>query len=104
MGYTHYWNRELSIPSAKFEAIKADFERIVLPLHDAGIQLGNGCGADLPVIDSEEIVFNGLAKCGHPMNSDISIPWPAAEAGGVGPNHKAEVGSWFAGVKLDTRC
>jgi hypothetical protein len=32
---------------------------------------------------------NGVCACGHPMNEGISIPYPIADARGIGPSHCA---------------
>jgi hypothetical protein len=69
-----------------------------------GVKLGNGLGEGVPVITDEKIYFNGLAACGHPANSNIVIPWPTKDAGGVNQvGREGAVGTWFAGTTLDTR-
>ena len=44
MGYTHYWYRNPEIPKEKFHAIRVDFEKLVLALHDAGVTLAGPTG------------------------------------------------------------
>ena len=102
MGYTHYWYRPLDIPEADMRTIAEDFSKIVLALDDMGVKLGDARGDGVPEITPEFIGFNGLAKCGHPQNSNIVIPWPTDTARGVNDG-EAEAGHWFAGVKLETR-
>lgn len=102
MGYTHYWYREAKINPTTFNSIVADFNKIVLALADMGIQLADGCGENVPVLTKDEVYFNGYAKCGHKVDSSISIPWPSKVAQGVMAGQGAS-GTWFAGTTLDTR-
>ena len=37
MGYTHYWHRPETIPDALWAHIRSDFDKLVLPLSDAGV-------------------------------------------------------------------
>lgn len=104
MGYTHYWRREITIPVHTFNAIREDFEKLLIPMADAGIMLAGGLGTGTPEITPNKIWFNGLESCGHAPNSAISIPWPTRNAGGVGDNRQGQDGEWFAGASLDTRC
>ncbi len=103
MGYTHYWRREKELDAAKYASAVADFQRLILTLEDSGIRLAGPMGDGLPEFTADELAFNGPDDCGHPQNSEISIPWPAPSAGGVGPNKTAVDGSWFAGALLQTR-
>lgn len=103
MGYTHYWYRPLEIEQPTFDAIRADFEKIILALDEKGIKLGDALGREVPVINDEQIRFNGLENCGHPENSDICIPWPSKGARGLGNNVTAIDGGWFAGATLQHR-
>jgi hypothetical protein len=105
MGYTHYWYRDREIASKPFAKISDDFRKL-LPLFKASdVKLGNGMGEGNPVINHNEVVFNGLRNCGHPKNSHIVVPWPASTVKpNVAPNSsQAVVGSWFAGVVLNQR-
>ena len=98
MGYTHYWYRPKTLPLKAMRAIVKDFNAIIPKLMEADIKLADWQGEDVPTITPEEICFNGLAACGHNSNSNISIPWPTAEAGGVTEDSThAIAGSWFAG-------
>jgi hypothetical protein len=36
MGYTNYWDRLQTIPEDTWDAIRRDFEKLILPLSDAG--------------------------------------------------------------------
>jgi hypothetical protein len=76
MGYQHYWHREEEINSSLFERIALDFERLILPLEDAGVRLTGYDGRGLPQIDHSGIVFNGVEECGHPQTPDIYNPHP----------------------------
>jgi hypothetical protein len=104
MGYTHYWYRELEINKGKMKAIVDDFAKIVLRLDDMGVHLAGGLGEGVPQIDTTQIWFNGPDNCGHPKNSEISIPWPTPTASGVKDGAGVAAGSWFAGATLETRC
>lgn len=103
MGYTHYWRRVKSIDAATFAIIGSDLNRIILALHDAGVQLGDAMGKDVPVVTNQLIAFNGLENCGHAVNSEIVIPWPSPVATGIGSNVTAVDGDWFAGSTLQHR-
>jgi len=105
MGYTHYWYREKEISKPIFSRIVSDFRKLLPVFKVLDVKLGNGFGEGKPVINSREVIFNGLRNCGHPKNPNIVIPWPAPTVKpGVAPNaEKAVVGSWFAGVVLNQR-
>lgn len=105
MGYTHYWYRPKEIRGHTMSDIVNDFMSIIPVLADIGVHLAGGDGAGEPEINVDMIKFNGVADCGHAKNSEISIPWPSKEAGGIakyGENNKAE--NWFAGAVIDKRC
>lgn len=103
IGYTHYWRRKREVPFETFQAIRQDFERIVLALDNIGVRLGDGLGKGVPVLTQDEVCFNGLEQCGHAKNADIVIPWPTPDAGGVGHNLTAQAGDWYAGATLSHR-
>ena len=86
MGYTHYWHRPLNIPAERFRAIRFDFERLILPLADFGVDLAGGLGEGLPVLTNDTIRFNGVRNCDHQSNDAISIPFPTDDACGIGPS------------------
>ena len=74
-------------------------------LSKLNVPLAGGDGEGEPVVNMNEIRFNGPHNCGHPKNSEITIPWPSKTAGGVakyGENERA--GNWFAGAVIDKRC
>jgi hypothetical protein len=110
MGYTHYWRRPRVIPAKIFQAIRRDFERIILPLADSGVYVADGLGEGVPVITDDDIRFNGLRYCGHSRNESISIPFPSADASGIGPSESASEESsdgWTTAVKhrcCDGKC
>jgi hypothetical protein len=104
MGYTHYWRKEPTIDAVTMRAIVEDFNRVVLPLDDNGIPLAGGDGKGTPEITNTAIVFNGMSNCGHPQNSEITIPWPTQDGGGLDASRRAEAGHWFAGVQIEARC
>ena len=103
MGYNHYWRLEAEIDRKLFERIVLDFERLILPLEDAGIPLAGFDGSGLPAIDHSQIVFNGVEECGHPENRDIYIPFPCVTASGVGHSSDAIYSSNPLFVKLRHR-
>jgi hypothetical protein len=84
VGYCHYWYRKREIEEALFRRIVLDFERIILPLEEAGVPLAGISGEGLPEIDRTQIAFNGVTHCGHVKNGGIYIPFPSADASGVG--------------------
>jgi hypothetical protein len=103
MGYNHYWHREEAIESSLFEKIAFDFERLILPLEDAGVRLAGYDGRGLPQIDHSGIVFNGVEECGHPQNPDIYIPFPCDTASGIGSSGDAIYSSSPLFVELKRR-
>jgi hypothetical protein len=89
MGYTHYWHRPGVINQEKFHRIRVDFERLILPLADAGVELAGCYGDGPPEITDELIIFNGLNDCGHPDDEEIVVPYPSEDAEGIGPSSTA---------------
>jgi hypothetical protein len=89
VGYTHYWFREEEINEEFFGRITADFERIILPLDNAGVRLAGPCGTGLPEIFPSRISFNGIEARGHARNPNIYIPFPTDEASGIGDSRNA---------------
>lgn len=105
MGYTHYWQRPRVIPDETFRQIKSDFERLILPLSNAGVELADGLGEGIPEITDEVIRFNGLSECGHPQTDELVIPYPSEQAHGIGPSSTAIDGSYYdLGVTVKHRC
>jgi hypothetical protein len=103
MGYSHDWFRPPVIADHVFRQIKTDFEKLILPLADMGVPLAGWHGRNEPKIDEEDIRFNGVRRCGHPINEEISVPYPIDEARGIGPSHSA-VGDSDWAVRLKHRC
>ncbi len=103
MGYTHHWYRPPVIDAEVFEKIRADFEKLILPLADTGVPLAGWDGTNAPQIDDEAIRFNGLENCGHPPNEDIFVPYPSEHARGIGPSFTA-IGECDAYLRIDHRC
>lgn len=110
MGYTHYWYRIRELPKKEFVQTVEDFKRLLPLFKVLDVKLGDGRGENEPILNDDDVIFNGLVKCGHPVNNEIVIPWPAttrdkiATKNGVAPNSEdAIVGHWFAGVTLNQR-
>jgi len=103
MGYTHYWYREREIPSEKFEKIVKGFQSVTPILKAMGVKLAGGDGLGDPIINNDEIDFNGSRNCGH-KKQDLSITWPSDTARFVyNGNGQVVQGSWFAGALLNER-
>lgn len=102
MGYTHYWRRPKLIPKETFKKIVADFGKLLPALEQVGVKLAGPLGEGNPVVSEDEVAFNGAAKCGHPADYDLVIPWPAPGAGGVFAGRPV-AGTWYAGHLVATR-
>lgn len=104
MGYTHYWGRKIEFKQEAFGNIVKDFLTVLPDIEAQGVKLADGHGKGAPIININEIVFNGPEHCGHPKE-DLGITWPAKSAGGVLQeiDKKTVAGSWFAGAELTTR-
>ncbi|ACX51830.1 hypothetical protein Adeg_0683 [Ammonifex degensii KC4] len=102
MGYTHYWYREKEISRKEFAAIVGDFKKLLPKFEEAGVKLAGPMGEGEPVINEDEVAFNGAVDCGHPAGYELVIPWPAPGAGGVFAGEPV-VGTWSAGHLLATR-
>ena len=61
MGWTHYWKKETELPAEKFSNAVADCRKI-LALLDVSLAGSEGIGA--PVLNDDEIIFNGSADTG----------------------------------------
>jgi hypothetical protein len=105
MGYTHYWYRKREIDKVAFIRIVKDFKRLLPIFNVLDVKLGDGMGEGKPVINSDEVIFNGLRNCGHPKNNHLVIPWPAPMVKPfVAPNAESTItGSWFGGALLNQR-
>jgi hypothetical protein len=95
MGYCHCWKIEQEIDVKTFSCIVDDVQRTVLTLDDMGVRLAGPLGEGLPEIDADHIAFNGLRHCGHVVNEEVAIPFPSANAAGVGTSFNAVEGSYF---------
>src|SRR5438309_1487242 len=89
MGYTQHWFRPPAIEGDVFRRIRADFEKLILPLADMGVPLAGGNGRNEPEIGAELIRFNGVCQCGHPKNEEILVPYPTDDARGLGSSATA---------------
>ena len=104
MGYGHYWEIEQEIDQGSFSRIVADVERILLTLDDMGVRLAGPLGEGLPEVDADHVAFNGLWHCGHVKNEEIFIPFPTANAVGIGNSINAVEGSYYGmGTLLNRR-
>ncbi|MEM4449349.1 MAG: hypothetical protein QXQ33_00795 [Nitrososphaerota archaeon] len=106
MGYTHYWYRVKHIPLSTFKRIVDDFKKLLPYFNDFEIKLAGPDGTGEPIINYDEVAFNGKTDCGHPKNEHIIIPWPDEQIiPGVAPSPSAAVnGQWIGGVVLKQRC
>jgi hypothetical protein len=95
MGYNHFWETDAEIDEKSFSSIVVDFQRVVLALDDLGVRLAGGLGEGLPEINADLIRFNGVWHCGHAKSEEIVIPFPAADASGIGSSIDAVGGSYF---------
>ena len=95
MGYCHYWELDQNVDREMFSRIVTDVQRIVLTLDDMGVRLAGPLGEGAPEIDGDQIAFNGSWHCGHVVNEEISIPFPAPDAAGVGASTDAVEGTYF---------
>lgn len=104
MGYTHYWYRRKTYDTETFKRVVDDFKKI-LPVmaKEYGLKLAGPDGTGEPVINEDEISFNGARNCGHPKRYELVIPWPSEDAGGVMVDGCDIKGCWFAGVIVETR-
>ncbi len=57
MGWTHYWERQVELPSEDFKRALADCNKVIWLLD---ISLAGADGNGPPVFTDEEVVFNGV--------------------------------------------
>jgi hypothetical protein len=87
-----------------FKMVVDDFRKLLPVFASHGIILAGPMGTGAPEVTDSVIAFNGASNCGHPKRDDVSIPWPAQDAGGIGQgDSEYNAGSWFAGTVLRTR-
>lgn len=68
MGYTHYWNQKRDYTKDQWKQICEDIQLILNDVeHVQGIPLANGNGdpGTHPILDANEIYFNGLGDDSH---------------------------------------
>jgi len=87
MGYTHYWYRDQELNQANFGHVVKDFNKIIPTLEHLGVKLADGIGENKPVINVEQIWFNGLENCGH-TKREIGLAWPTENAQGIANGFK----------------
>ena len=71
MGYTHYFYTEGIYDEDLFSKVACEFQKMVKPLRDLGVNLADGFGEGSPIITAKEISFNGDRNCGHELESGI---------------------------------
>lgn len=98
MGYTHYWYKIPNIKEEVFSEFAADCKKIIDFCNENGLKLGDGSGENDPIINDQEVCFNGLSNCGHDKKN-LGITWPANNAGGISDN-PVTTGDWFGGQLL----
>ena len=111
MGYTHYIYRPAEIEKSAWAKIESDTKKVFEYIESSlGIELADGLGENRPVIDGNQIIFNGSDK--QPLgiwttDEPISIAWPAPGASLNEPNAdpiaEKVSGQWFAGELLKQR-
>lgn len=57
MGYNRYWYRAEEIDRSLFEKVVLDFERLILPLEDAGVRLAGFSRRSSPMISPSSACF-----------------------------------------------
>ncbi len=108
MGYTHYYYVSQKYEAGEFASVVADFKKMLPALEHLGVKLADAFGENKPIINDDEIRFNGLSKCGH-TQKDLGITWPAPKAKGILKNgvgtqlQQITRGNWFAGAQLESR-
>lgn len=112
MGYTHYYYVEAHYERDTFLNIVKDFKKVMPVLEHLGVKLAGPFGDLDPIVNEDEIAFNGLEKCGH-TERDLGITWPSKTAQGVAKldmqhrqgneTFQGVNGHWFAGLNLETR-
>jgi len=65
MGYTHYYYVSEIFDATVFKKVVDDFRKLLKPISDKGIVLANGMGEGTPIIEDNEIIFNGVGELSH---------------------------------------
>lgn len=60
MGYTHYWYRVREIELDVYFKILTDFKRLLPVLIEEGVRLAGSGGTGDPVINDDNLLFNGV--------------------------------------------
>jgi hypothetical protein len=60
MGYTHYWYRVREIELEVYFKILTDFKRLLPVLTEEGVRLAGSGGTGDPIIDEDNLLFNGV--------------------------------------------
>ena len=64
MGYTHYYYVAPVFDKKAFAKVSKDFRKMLTPLSQLGVALGDGWGVNAPIASRTKIEFNGLGKSG----------------------------------------
>jgi hypothetical protein len=72
VGYCHYWKRIPTIPQRIYDRIVDDFARLRPEWGRRSIPLAGPAGKGQPVINRQEIAFNGRIRCRHPVPSETA--------------------------------
>ena len=104
MGYCHHWQGFFDGDPATFTAIRADFEKLILPLADAGCFLAGPSGTGLPEITEDYIAFNGLRHCGHESVEGPVVVYPAETANGIATGTNKLMQAGFLAFTTSRRC
>ena len=102
MGYYHSW-RGPGDPDA-FRLIRADFEKLILPLADLGCPVAGPLGTGLPETAENYIHFNGIRHCGHEKVEGPVVIFPSEDACGIDLEHGDLFAVAFLGLVTKRRC
>lgn len=83
MGYYHSWEGVLDNRPETFAAIRADFEKLILPLADLGCPIAGPLGTGVPEITDDYLHFNGVRDCGHEKVEGPVVVFPTKFACGI---------------------
>lgn len=83
MGYSHSWRAVFEGNPEAFAAIRADFEKLILPLADLGCPIAGPDGRGVPDITDTHIHFNGVRHCGHTKVDGPMVLFPTKFAAGI---------------------
>ncbi len=104
MGYSHSWEGFFDSDPVTFVAVRADFEKLILPLADAGCLLAGPSGTGLPEITEDYIAFNGLRHCGHELVDGPVVVYPTEAASGVDAGTSELLEAGFLAFTASRRC